>query len=190
MEVSTFASSTQSHTSALLTTSTSGQATGSLLSWGGFRCPRMGTIRPPHRPRGALSAPLRRHIPPPAPQKRSSTLVEHPVHRQLSRALHLLSTLFSTSLPSLRLPLLFRLLFHLRWSDRRCWLPPSWRRRILSALPTTNRLPSTPSCLPGVKMSCKAYVACLVTTASVQRVPKPDPIPGISFDTRPDPIQF
>ena len=25
---------------------------------------------------------------------------------------------------------------------------------------------------------------------SAQRVPKPDPIPGISFDTRPDPIQF
>ena len=25
---------------------------------------------------------------------------------------------------------------------------------------------------------------------SVQRVPEPDPIPGISFDTRPDPIQF
>ena len=93
--------------------------------------------------------------------------MEHPVQRQLPRALHLLSTLFSTSLPSLRLPLLFRLLFHLRWSDRRCWLPPSWRRRILSALPTTNRLPSTPSCLPGVKMSCKAYVACLVTTAVV-----------------------
>ena len=27
-------------------------------------------------------------------------------------------------------------------------------------------------------------------TGSVQRVPKPDPIPGISFATRPDPIQF
>ena len=25
---------------------------------------------------------------------------------------------------------------------------------------------------------------------SAQRVPEPDPIPGISFDTRPDPIQF
>ena len=25
---------------------------------------------------------------------------------------------------------------------------------------------------------------------SAQRVPKPDPLPGISFDTRPDPIQF
>ena len=25
---------------------------------------------------------------------------------------------------------------------------------------------------------------------SVQRVPEPDPLPGISFDTRPDPIQF
>ena len=25
---------------------------------------------------------------------------------------------------------------------------------------------------------------------SVQRVPEPDPIPGISFATRPDPIQF
>merc|ERR1712240_485833 len=72
VEVSTFASSTQSHTSAHLTTNTSGQATGSLLSWGGFLCPRMGTISPPHHPRGALSAPLRRHIPPPAPQKRSS----------------------------------------------------------------------------------------------------------------------
>ena len=26
--------------------------------------------------------------------------------------------------------------------------------------------------------------------ASVQRVPEPDPLPGIPFDTRPDPIQF
>ena len=26
--------------------------------------------------------------------------------------------------------------------------------------------------------------------ASAQRVPEPDPLPGISFDTRPDPIQF
>ena len=25
---------------------------------------------------------------------------------------------------------------------------------------------------------------------SDQRVPEPDPLPGISFDTRPDPIQF
>ena len=25
---------------------------------------------------------------------------------------------------------------------------------------------------------------------SAQRVPEPDPLPGISFDTRPDPIQF
>ena len=27
-------------------------------------------------------------------------------------------------------------------------------------------------------------------TDSAQRVPEPDPLPGISFDTRPDPIQF
>ena len=27
-------------------------------------------------------------------------------------------------------------------------------------------------------------------TISAQRVPEPDPLPGISFDTRPDPIQF
>ena len=26
--------------------------------------------------------------------------------------------------------------------------------------------------------------------SSAQRVPEPDPLPGISFDTRPDPIQF
>ena len=26
--------------------------------------------------------------------------------------------------------------------------------------------------------------------SSAQRVPEPDPIPGISFDTQPDPIQF
>ena len=30
----------------------------------------------------------------------------------------------------------------------------------------------------------------VVITISVQRVPEPDPLPGISFDTRPDPIQF
>ena len=30
----------------------------------------------------------------------------------------------------------------------------------------------------------------VVPGASVQRVPEPDPIPGISFATRPDPIQF
>ena len=29
-----------------------------------------------------------------------------------------------------------------------------------------------------------------VPTCRAQRVPEPDPIPGISFDTRPDPIQF
>ena len=28
------------------------------------------------------------------------------------------------------------------------------------------------------------------TVGSAQQVPKPDPLPGISFDTRPDPIQF
>ena len=28
------------------------------------------------------------------------------------------------------------------------------------------------------------------TAGSAQRVPEPDPLPGISFDTRPDPIQF
>ena len=27
-------------------------------------------------------------------------------------------------------------------------------------------------------------------TSSAQRVPEPDPLPGISFDIRPDPIQF
>ena len=27
-------------------------------------------------------------------------------------------------------------------------------------------------------------------TRSAQRVPEPDPLPGIFFDTRPDPIQF
>ena len=27
-------------------------------------------------------------------------------------------------------------------------------------------------------------------TNSAQRVPEPDPLPGISFDTQPDPIQF
>ena len=32
------------------------------------------------------------------------------------------------------------------------------------------------------------YIA--LPTHSVQRVPEPDPIPGIFFDTRPDPIQF
>ena len=26
--------------------------------------------------------------------------------------------------------------------------------------------------------------------SSAQQVPEPDPLPGISFDTRPDPIQF
>ena len=33
-------------------------------------------------------------------------------------------------------------------------------------------------------------VKILVLGDSVQRVPEPDPLPGISFDTRPDPIQF
>ena len=33
--------------------------------------------------------------------------------------------------------------------------------------------------------SNKALLKC-----SAQRVPEPDPLPGISFDTRPDPIQF
>ena len=32
---------------------------------------------------------------------------------------------------------------------------------------------------------------CYETSAtSAQRVPEPDPLPGIYFDTRPDPIQF
>ena len=34
------------------------------------------------------------------------------------------------------------------------------------------------------------YLSSAVFAASVQRVPEPDPIPGISFDTRPDPIHF
>ena len=33
-----------------------------------------------------------------------------------------------------------------------------------------------------------ALVVCILV--SVQRVPEPDPIPGISFATQPDPIQF
>ena len=35
-------------------------------------------------------------------------------------------------------------------------------------------------------MSCKTQV----TATRAQRVPEPDPLPGILFDTRPDPIQF
>ena len=34
------------------------------------------------------------------------------------------------------------------------------------------------------------YFWPLLPNTSAQRVPEPDPIPGISFDTRPDPIQF
>ena len=30
----------------------------------------------------------------------------------------------------------------------------------------------------------------LLIICSAQRVPEPDPLPGISLDTRPDPIQF
>ena len=30
----------------------------------------------------------------------------------------------------------------------------------------------------------------LIILVSAQRVPEADPLPGISFDTRPDPIQF
>ena len=30
----------------------------------------------------------------------------------------------------------------------------------------------------------------IAVTSSAQRVPEPDPLPGIFFDTRPDPIQF
>ena len=33
-------------------------------------------------------------------------------------------------------------------------------------------------------------IKVLLAVISVQRVPEPDPLPGISFDTRPDPIQF
>ena len=34
------------------------------------------------------------------------------------------------------------------------------------------------------------YFTFRLTVSSAQRVPEPDPLPGISFDTRPDPIQF
>ena len=44
---------------------------------------------------------------------------------------------------------------------------------------------------PRINNSCK-YNNILheMAISSVQRVPEPDPIPGISFATRPDPIQF
>ena len=45
-----------------------------------------------------------------------------------------------------------------------------------------------------VEEECKDVKACSMkevhTMPSAQRVPEPDPLPGISFDTRPDPIQF
>ena len=40
---------------------------------------------------------------------------------------------------------------------------------------------------------CKSHGKTLFLTClkiSAQRVPEPDPLPGISIDTRPDPIQF
>ena len=38
--------------------------------------------------------------------------------------------------------------------------------------------------------STKFFLALSWHEGSAQRVPEPDPLPGISFDTRPDPIQF
>ena len=37
---------------------------------------------------------------------------------------------------------------------------------------------------------CRVQFASLFDMCSAQRVPEPDPLPGISFDTRPDPIHF
>ena len=37
---------------------------------------------------------------------------------------------------------------------------------------------------------CMAYQVPSGPPSSAQRVPEPDPLPGIFFDTRPDPIQF
>ena len=74
--------------------------------------------------------------------------------------------------------------------------------------PTSHRLSTGRSTLhasssPGPRDITKRRIVTLVMlvmvmlvmvmqalSSSAQRVPEPDPLPGISFDTRPDPIQF
>jgi len=51
--------------------------------------------------------------------------------------------------------------------------------------PLPRRLPNIKKKVPFQKAEEEEEVA-----SSAQRVPEPDPLPGISFDTRPDPIQF
>ena len=41
-----------------------------------------------------------------------------------------------------------------------------------------------------VRSAVKSVLEDSAFKSSVQRVPEPDPLPGISSDTRPDPIQF
>ena len=40
------------------------------------------------------------------------------------------------------------------------------------------------------QMKVVIIVIVIILVISAQRVPEPDPLPGISFHTRPDPIQF
>ena len=75
-------------------------------------------------------------------------------------------------------------------------LPFFW---ILSKLPSSppsplhfNKLSTTFSHveIQDLKDSLGLEILQLLYIASAQQVPEPDPLPGISFDTRPDPIQF
>ena len=46
--------------------------------------------------------------------------------------------------------------------------------------------------LTNMAVKCDPFMVYqyMVPKISAQRVPEPDPLPGIFFDTRPDPIQF
>ena len=42
----------------------------------------------------------------------------------------------------------------------------------------------------GENVAAEHRMTCNLLPTSAQWVPEPDPLPGIFFDTRPDPIQF
>ena len=65
--------------------------------------------------------------------------------------------------------------------------------KLIKAARFKGRVSGVGDCVAGAQIIWSENVQhkCTVSLQiSAQRVPEPDPLPGISFDTRPDPIQF
>ena len=72
-----------------------------------------------------------------------------------------------------------------------CWASSSsTSSSSLPSSPSSFSLLPPPSSSPSLLPPSSLSLGQSRPTASAQRVPEPDPLPGISFDTQPDPIQF